>query len=281
MSTISQIGVWGESLCWDDLRQRLYFVDCATSTLHWLDHGEPPLHTFELPTMATGIGLTTSQQLVACLDDGLNIVDPDRGTTQLLAPYPEGMHGRANDMTVDPVGNLITGTLNAGPGPGSLWWFSPIDGWRHLDEDTGNTNGPVVTVVDGEPTLVVGDTVAAVVHAYAYDAEGGTVGPRRVLVDLGSIGGAPDGATVDADGQVWSCVLGTGTIACATRDVDAVRVPVRNPSDVTFGGVAMDRLYVTSIAVDLGNGPPSEESAHLLAVDRLGTGGVPEHRFTV
>ena len=36
---------WGESLRWDDRRQRLWFVDCAAQTLHWLDDGVPPLHT--------------------------------------------------------------------------------------------------------------------------------------------------------------------------------------------------------------------------------------------
>src|SRR5687767_8423331 len=36
---------WGESARWDDRRQRLYFVDCATPSLHWLDGGEPPLAT--------------------------------------------------------------------------------------------------------------------------------------------------------------------------------------------------------------------------------------------
>ena len=48
---------WGESLRWDDRRRRLYFVDCAAQTLHWLDavanvreHGtthETPRERFE------------------------------------------------------------------------------------------------------------------------------------------------------------------------------------------------------------------------------------------
>src|SRR3954452_11635705 len=31
---------WGESLRWDDRRQRLYFVDIAAEMLHWLDGAE-------------------------------------------------------------------------------------------------------------------------------------------------------------------------------------------------------------------------------------------------
>ena len=32
---------WGESLVWDDRKQRLYFVDCSAQTLHWLEGGDP------------------------------------------------------------------------------------------------------------------------------------------------------------------------------------------------------------------------------------------------
>ena len=62
----------------------------------------------------------------------------------------------------------MTGTLNLGPAPGASWWFSATDGWRLLDDDIGNTNGPVVIDVNGESTLVLSDTPAAAVYAYPY-----------------------------------------------------------------------------------------------------------------
>ena len=34
---------WGEGLRWDERRQRLWFVDCAAQTIHWLDGGDPGL----------------------------------------------------------------------------------------------------------------------------------------------------------------------------------------------------------------------------------------------
>src|SRR5687768_16024798 len=77
--------IWGESLRWDDRRERLYFVDCARQTLHWLDGGEPPLQTLQLSSLPTGVVLTQRDELVMCLDDGLHVVDPDAGTTELLA----------------------------------------------------------------------------------------------------------------------------------------------------------------------------------------------------
>ena len=286
--TLSRVGdftlTWGESVRWDDRRRRLYFVDCATQTLHWLDQAEPPLHTLKLPTTPTGVVLTDADELVVCLDDGLYVVDADAGTWERLSAYPEGMHGRANDANADGSGNLVTGTLNVAPGPGASWWYSARDGWRVLDADFGNANGPVVLDIEGQPTLVFADTVARVVYAYPYDGERGTIGERRVFGDHAALGGAPDGATADVDGGVWSCVLGPGLIARFTAaGVDrVVDVPMANPSDVTFGGVGLDRLYVTSIAINLGEeGAPAAEAGWLMAVDGLETAGRPEARFAI
>ena len=272
---------WGESLRWDDRRERLYFVDCATRCLHWLDDGAPPLQTMPMPSLPTGIVLTAGDEIVVCLKDGLHVVDPDAGTRQHLASYPPGMHGRANDAHADAAGNLVTGTLNLGPGAGALWWFSATQGWRLLDGDFGNTNGPAV-VGEGEClTLVCGDTVASKVYAYPFDGASGAAGKRRVLADYAELGGAPDGATVDAEGGVWSCVLASGKLARLTsagieRVID---VPTVNPSDVAFGGPDLRRLFMTSIAVDLGQGPPVEAARWLVAFDDVGAVGRPEPRF--
>lgn len=273
---------WGESLRWDDRRRRLYFVDCAAQTLHWLDDAEPPLRTLKLPSMAAGLVLTEGHELVVCLDDGLHVVDPDAGTSELLVAYPEGMHGRANDANADGSGNLVTGTLNLGAGPGAAWWFSAVDDWRLLDDDFGNANGPVVIDVGGESTLVFADTQAQAVYAYRYDGGNGSVGARRVFGDHAPLGGAPDGAAADTDNGVWSCVLRSGKLARYTAaGLDrVVDLPMANPSDVAFGGPDLDRLFVTSIALDLGEGvAPANEAGWLLAIDDLGVTGRLESRF--
>jgi L-arabinonolactonase len=273
--------VWGESLRWDERRERLYFVDCAGQTLHWLEGGEPPLATLKLSGLPTGLALTQGAELVICLDDGLRIVDPDAGTSELLAPYPEGMHGRANDAAADGHGNLVTGTLNLVPAPGSYWWYSAREGWRLLDEGIGNANGPVVVELAGQQTLVIADTLATKVYAYPYDGQKGTVHERRVLSDHAELGGLPDGATADTEGGVWSTVTRAAKIvrligAGRDRIIDA---PAPNVSDVAFGGPDLDRLFVTSIAVDLGAGAPPAEASWLSVIDGVSFRGRAEPRF--
>ena len=269
---------WGESVVWDERRGRLYFADCAARTIRWLDDPAAAPEPAELrpPTMPTGLVPAADGRLVAVLEDGLHVVDPDAGTTELLSLYPPEIGGRCNDAAADPAGNLITGRLNLGPADGSAWWYSAEAGWRLLDDDISNTNGPTVGVLDGETTLIIGDT-SAHYYAYPYDPATGAAGPRRVFGDMTDLAGGPDGATLDADGGLWCALFGAGQLVrFTTAGLDrTVPVPVANPTDVTFGGPDLDRLYVTSVAGD------GELDGGLLVIDGLGVRGRPEPRVTL
>lgn len=266
--------VWGESLVWDDRSQRLYFVDCASSQLHWLDDGRGALHSLVLESMPTGIVPTDDGRLVAVLDDGLHVVEPDNGSHELLAPYPEGFLGRCNDACADLSGNLITGSLNIGPGDGSAWQFSIHTGWRLLDEDISNTNGPAALAAHGASALVIGDT-AAQYWGYDYDPDTATAANRWAFGDTTDLQGGPDGSTVASDGSLWCALFGGAQLARFDTSglVGTIPLPVLNPTDLTFGGPSLDRLYVTTV-----NGDGDLDGA-LLEITGLETTGRLEPRF--
>ncbi len=91
------------------------------------------------------------------------------------------------------------------------------------------------------------------------------MGPRRVFGDMDAIGGGiPDGATLDDAGGLWCALPNSGRIVrFTTAGVDrTVDLPFKNPTDVTFGGPNLDRMYV--VAIDDG----------LYAIDGLGRGRV-------
>jgi sugar lactone lactonase YvrE len=247
---------WGESLVWDERRARLYFVDTLGMALHWLDDGDDALHSFTTPQLPSGMVLDETGRVVVTMDDGLYVVDADAGSCDLLSAYPErlGEGARCNDMCADLEGNLITGKLNLGPAEGSSWWYQPSsDTWKLIDDDIANTNGPTVAVLDGQMTLVIGDSSA---HYWAYDYEPstGTVGPRRMFGDVTGMGpdgsnGVPDGATLDDADGLW-CALPRSSrlVRFTTNGLDGrIDLPFENPTDVTFAGPNLDRLYVTAI----------------------------------
>jgi len=245
---------WGESLVWDEQRRRLYFVDTLGSALHWLDDGNTELHTVTAPQMPSGMVATPDGKLVVTMDDGLYLVDPDAATWTLLAAYPPELDGRCNDMCADLDGNLITGKLNLGPAVGSSWWYSPVHGWKLIDDDISNTNGPTVAVLDGQMTLIIGDS-SKHYFRYDYDPSTGKVGDRSIFGDMTELGrkpgvpGIPDGATLDDNGGLWCALPRSSRLArFTTTGFDReVLLPFKNPTDVTFGGPNLDRLYVVAI----------------------------------
>src|SRR3954451_4549209 len=214
--SITRVGTftlgWGESLIWDEQRRRLYFVDCAAQTVHWLDDDDDELRTLNMPSMPTGLVPATDGRLVVVLHDGLYLIEPDSGAVELLASYPNELGGRGNDACADLDGNLITGKLNLGPAEGSAWWYSTVAGWRVLDRDISTTNGPTVGVLDDAMTLIIGDT-STHYYSYPYEPAMGTVGPRAVFGDVTALDGMPDGATLDSDGGLWCALVGGGQLA--------------------------------------------------------------------
>ena len=269
---------WGESLLWDEQRQRLYFVDCATWDLCWLDDGSDRPHTLRCPSMPTGIVATDDGRLVVTLDDGLHLLDPDGGRWELLASYPDRLGARANDLCADLDGNLLSGTLNLGPAEGSAWWYSVTDGWRLIDDDISNFNGPAVGVLDGTMTLIIGDSAAELL-------------PLRLRAGDGSRRAAPGVRRHERPGRCprrrrrSTSTAGCGARSCGGSQlvrftVDGldrtVPLDLENPTDVAFGGPELDRLYVVSI----GSTEPNDAGLDgaLLVIDGLGTGRA-EPRF--
>ncbi len=244
---------WGESLLWDDRRDRLYFVDTLGRTIHWLDDGRGALHTLDCPTMPSGMVNDAAGRIVVTGDDGIHRVDVDTGEWSMVAAYPEPLGGRCNDMCADFDGNLITGKLNLGPAEGSAWRYSVAGEWTMLDDDISNTNGPTVAVLDGVMTLIIGDSAASY-YRYDYDAATGSVGPRSVFGDVTGLGwdgrdGVPDGATLDDEGGLWCALPRSSCLVRFTTSglADRIDVPFRHPTDVTFGGADLDRLFVVGV----------------------------------
>lgn len=245
-----------------------------------MDDGGTPTDGWRLPSMATGLVLTEDHRLVAVLDDGLWVLDPDARTAEQLCGNPPGIDGRCNDARADLDGNLVTGKLNLGPAPGAVWWYSARAGWRLLDDRISNTNGPGAAEIDGRMTLVVGDT-AAHYYAYDYDPSKATATNRRVFGDVTGLEGRPDGACFDREATLWTALFGGGRLGRFGTEglIDTVSVPARNPTDVACGGRELDRLFVTTVAARDGGGGAFDGA--LLVIDWLGIRGRPEPRFAL
>jgi sugar lactone lactonase YvrE len=132
---------------------------------------------------------------------------------------------------------------------------------------------------DGE-TLYFADSMDGILRRYRYDRETGAVGPREDLADSREQGSGPDGATVDAAGNIWVALVLAQAIACYAPDgrhLRTIAVPIPYPSCPAFGGAALDTLYVTSIA-NSGHKIVADhpDAGRVIAIRGLGTVGLPE-----
>ena len=275
---------WGESARWDETMQRLYFVDCVAREFAWWDAAAPGLvNRVALATLPTAVYLTTDpDRVLVQLDDGLHAVIPSRGVASLAIANPPD-EARFNDGVTDPAGAIVTGTLLFGvpgmPATGRYWRYAPPTGWTRLHEGKGNTNGPCVSA-DGR-RLYIADTTACLIHRFDYQPSG-ALGDETVFADTRSLGGQPDGATLDAEGCLWSAIVGGSSLARYAPDGALKRVvnlPASHPTSVAFGGPNLDVLYVTTIgAAVLGIEPTGALSGAVLTVQGLGVKGVASAR---
>jgi D-xylonolactonase len=61
--------------------------------------------------------------------------------------------------------------------------------------------------------------------------------------------GLPDGLAVDAEGGVWVAFWGGGCVrrlSPSGQVLATITLPVRQVASVTFGGAALDQLYITT-----------------------------------
>jgi sugar lactone lactonase YvrE len=95
------------------------------------------------------------------------------------------------------------------------------------------------------------DTPTRKFMAQALDADGWPNGAPRVHVDLNGAGVNPDGAVVDAAGNLWNAQWGAHRVACYGTDgalLQTVNFAAEQISCPAFGGKDLKTLFATSAA---------------------------------
>jgi sugar lactone lactonase YvrE len=235
------------------------------------------------------IALCRSGEAILAMGKGFHRLDFRSGrTTELVQPEAGVANTQFNDGKTDRHGRFLAGTLVTGGAENvaTLYSINTNGDCAQLDNGFRITNGPCWSP-DGR-TFYLADSPARTIFAYDYDLTHGTVGNRRKLVDTTPFGGVPDGATVDAKGNIWSAQCLAGLVLCYDPNGKVVRridCPTDFVSSVMFGGDDLERLYVTSIDPrSLPQIAPeriasNELGGQLFVIDGLGSTGLPEPYF--
>jgi len=271
----------GESPVWSVDRQTLYWVDAPAGTLYSWNLKSAPTKTNFGETLGC-VALRSNNTLLLGLESGLHSYDPSTKRLQLVSEFEPGLNTRPNDGRTDREGNFIIGSYNnahrvdAQP-IGGLWRL-PVNGGA-LEEvlDYKFRCSNCICFTKSGTTMFFCDTPTRRIYQFDYDARTGPSN-RRLLYELpSSVGGGPDGAQCDANGNVWAAISGAGRVIRITPagEVDlVVELPVKQPTSVTLGGPGMNTLFITTRAE---NG--RKDAGSLFACQVTDTVGVPEAEY--
>lgn len=183
---------------------------------------------------------------------------------------------RLNDGKADASGRIFAGTLDMdGHESGKLLRMDADQSVHVADDGYGIANGPTFSP-DGT-TLYHTDSRTRQVFQFDVRADG-SLASKRLFVQFPSDWGVPDGMTTDSEGFIWIAHWGGSRVSRfspAGKLMRAIHFPASQITSCAFGGQNLDRLYVTSAALNL---PDEEFAGCVFEVDPDCT-GLPANRF--
>ena len=275
----------GEGVLWDVETESLWWTDIQERRLYRYDWNREALNSFATPERLCSFGFVEgSDRLIAAFESGFALFNPLDGATVWLA-RPEADRGgmRLNDGRVDRQGRFWAGSMAetaAGAEKANLYCVDE-SGRAHLRKSGITISNGICWSPDGS-WFYFADSPRRTIWRFAFDAASGGISGRRVFAETPE-GAFPDGATVDAEGFLWSAHWGAGRVVRYAPDGRIDRfldVPASQPSCVAFGGPKLDLLFVTTARQDLKEDALQREiSAGDVFVYNIGIAGLPEERF--
>ena len=237
----------GENPLWHPMERKLYWTDIPAGRMFRYD---PATGIHEQCYQGRPVGGFTVQS------DGSLLLFMDRGTvanwrdgvlTEVLAEIEDERNSRFNDVIADPRGRVFCGTMSSEERKGSLYRLD-LDGSIHrLLTDIQCSNGMAFT--PDQKGFYYTDSLAREIYFFDYNIEDGSISNQRVFVRFEEADGFPDGATLDADGHLWTALWSGACVArldARGRIETKLPQPTRKITSLTFGGDDLTDLYITS-----------------------------------
>jgi sugar lactone lactonase YvrE len=248
--------VLGEGPVWVAREAALYWLDIKGRKIFRLDERGQYRH-WPTPMRIGSLAPRRSGGFIAGTEDGIAIVDPAADCFEIVAKPEEQLpDNRFNDGKVDRRGRFWAGTMDdrEQAATGTLYCVGSDLEWLAIDKNYKVTNGPAFSPA-GE-LMYHNDSARQVTFVFDLNADG-TATNRRTFLQFGPGDGYPDGMTVDGEGCLWIAFWDGWCIRRYSPSgdwIETVKMGVKRPTSLAFGGRDLDRLYVTSASIDLDEG---------------------------
>lgn len=274
----------GECPLWSVAEHVLWCVDILAPAIHRFDPRSGTVQTFPQAEEVGCIGLREQGGLIAALRSGVWLLDDEGKPQRKIADNPGiAAQSRFNDGRVDPWGNFWCGSLwePQDKNGGLLCRVTPALELEVKARNVKISNGLAFSV--DRRWMYHSDTPNEVLYRYPLN-ETGEPGEREIFRRFDARGGLPDGAAVDREGFYWSAQFDGGRVVRidpnSAEIVDEIKLPVKWPTMVAFGGEDLKTLYITSsrenrTAEELARYP---QSGNIFSVE-LDVAGIAEPLF--
>ena len=279
--------ILGEVPLWCDRTQKLWWVDVRRPALQSYSPSTQHYQAIRLhPDWVTGsYAMRDDGGFLLATSTGLYLFDPDTFKAPLRIAHPEdGKPGmRLNDGKCDRQGRFWVGSMHdtLREPLGTLYRVDANHSVHTMLTDFVLPNS-LSWSPDGR-TMYFADTHHQMVWQFDYDTERGEISNRRVFKDWRDQLGRPDGATVDAEGFLWTCMVASGQLVRqdpSGKIARIIQLPVTNPTCPCFGGPDLETLYITSHSQRFTHEEQVKEPwAGALLQLNVGVRGIAETRF--
>jgi sugar lactone lactonase YvrE len=249
----SRVCALGEGALWHPWRKQLFWFDILGQKLLTLSPDGPQDWLFD--QMVSAAGWVDRDNLLIASETALLRFDILSGASEtIMALEADNATTRSNDGRADRQGGFWIGTMGraAQTGAGAIYRYYKGE-LRKLFPGITIPNA-ICFAPDGGHAYFT-DTRSKIIQRVALDAAGWPNAAPAPFIDLREVNENPDGAVVDAQGNLWVALWGAAQVAVFNAKGARIRslsLAATQPTCPAFGGEDLTQIYCTSATQGLG-----------------------------
>jgi sugar lactone lactonase YvrE len=251
--------------------------DVRSDCVRWLDVLQGMIHSYfpstgkhtivQLDTMVGAIVPRSAGGFIAAMQHGFALLEIERGGIEMKTQPEKGLlANRFNDGKCDPEGRFWAGTMafDETHQAGKLYMLDKD--FQCMPKITNTTISNGMAWNKAHTRFYYIDTPTMQVMAYDYDKTTGNISHPKVVITVQEQDGFPDGMTIDDEDKLWIAHYNGWQVIRYDPETGAILLriplPVAKVTCCTFGGPAMNDLYITTANKEMS---PEEHAAQPLA----------------
>ena len=241
----------GEGPLWHPTLNRLFWFDILSKQFYMAHEDE--VTVWDFPGHVSAAGWIDQNSLLIASESALEVFDIATGRSdRIVALEADNPKTRSNDGRADPWGGFWIGTMakDHEKHAGAIYRYFRGE-LRQLLPNISISNA-ICFAPDGSFAYFADTFCQSIQRWRLNEANGWPVGEPEQFIDLRPENLNPDGAVVDAVGNIWNAQWGAHRVAVYDPEgnfLDQVTFPASQISCPAFGGADLSTLFVTSAAV--------------------------------